>query len=403
MADPLRVVLFNLLGTREMSFRAPFEQVPGIKILCETLEWVELKKLLREPGVDLVAIGLDDQHGTALDIVERVSQAAPDCGIIGISRSADPAAIIRAMRAGCSQFVCSPIDVDDLRNAVQRIRSTRQVMSHACERFCVIGSSGGAGATFIACHLALELAHVTDRQTALVDLNLEFGDVNCAFDCTPDFNIVNLCRPGVMIDSVMLSKGLHPVQGNVSILARPENIGDAREVTPEGVQNMFHALAEKFPYVVVDLPRAFDYLNAAAVADAAQILIVTQLSVPSLRNAGRVHRCLRDLGANDDHIGIVLNRCNSGYERITPEDVEEHFRRPPLAMIPNDYRRVQTSLDFGKPMEDGANTPARLAIRKLARTLIGESGEKQSGGLLGKLLGWSSKEKNGQPAATSSI
>src|SRR5690606_36945329 len=131
---------------------------------------------------------------------------------------------------------------------------------------------------------------------ALVDLNLEFGDVACAFDCSPMYSVVDVCRDGIQLDSIILGKALYDLPCNVSILARPDRVEHAREVTPEGVQVMFGVLSSMFPYIVVDLPRAFDYTSAAALSPADHILIVTQLSVPFLRNATRIHRVLLDMG-----------------------------------------------------------------------------------------------------------
>jgi pilus assembly protein CpaE len=265
---------------------------------------------------------------------------------------------------------------------------------HNSKRVCVIGSSGGSGATTVACNLAMELAHLSDRRTALVDMNLEFGDVACAFDCTPVYSVADVCHEGLQLDASMLAKAMHELPSNVSILARPERIEQVREITAEGVQAMFTVMSSLFPYVVVDLPRAADYLNASAVMDSDRILIVTQLTVPFLRNATRIHKCLLDMGADEGRIEIVLNRCKSVFERISPDDVESHFGRPLFAMIPNDYRRVQTALDFGHPIvADSPNTPARLAIQKMARLIAGEPETESAPSFFNRMLGRSGKEK----------
>jgi pilus assembly protein CpaE len=393
MSDSVRIVLFNAVGTREMSFRGAFDNIPGMHILAEITDWETLRDKLRDPSVDLLAIGLDDPKELGFEVVQRASQARPNCGIIGISHRHDPTTIIRAMRAGCSQFVCAPIDTQDLKNAIGRIRATREVATHHSKRICVIGSSGGAGATTVACNLAIELAHLTNHRSALVDLNLEFGDVACSFDCSPSFSVADVCREGMQIDSIILGKALHELPCNVSILARPEKLNCAREVTPEGLASMFSVLSSMFPYIVVDLPRACDYISAAALGPADHILIVTQLSVPFLRNATRIHRSLLEMGAAEDRIDIVLNRVKSTFERITPDDVENHFGRPILATIPNDYHSVQSALDFGHPIvADAPETPARLAIQKMARRLVGEIVEAApQAGLLNRLLGRSEK------------
>jgi len=391
MADTLRICLFDPDGQRGDDFRVPFGEVGSVVVVAEPACWDDLREWIKNSNIDLVVINLDDKAGKALGIVEQVGRLAPSCGIIGVSENTQPAHIISAMRAGCSQFVSWPVDQEDLTSAIERIHATRHVAAASSKRICVVGSSGGAGATMIACNLALELGHLSDRHTALIDLNLEFGDVGCAFDCVPKHSVADVCKAGIEADRLLLSTAMHELSCNVSILPRPEKIGEAREVTPDGVEMLLRVVAEAHPYVVVDLPRAFSFLSAAALRDADHILIVTQLGVPFIRNASRIYQCLLEMGADEERIDIVINRCKANFERISPDEVKAHFGRPVFAMIPNDYRRVQTALDFGHPiMDDSPTSPARVAIQEMARKIASEEGVEKhptnnSGGLFGRL------------------
>jgi pilus assembly protein CpaE len=319
--------------------------------------------------------------------------------VLGVSRRTDPQTIISAMRAGCGQFVTWPIEVNDLNEAIERIRSSRVQTVQTSKRICIVGSAGGAGATTIACNLAIELGHLAGLRSALVDMNLEFGDVCASFDCAPSFSVADACREGVEIDRLLLSKAMLELPCQVSILAAPKTIQEVHEIVPENIASMFKVMAGVFPYVVADLPRSYAYLSCAALEDADYVLIVTQLGVPFIRNASRIIEYLKSLGVSDKHVEIVLNRCNSAIDRITPEDVAAHFGKPIFAMVPNDYRRVQSALDLGHPIvADAPSSPARLAIRKMARKIAGVEEQEESPAettisFLGKLLRRSNKVK----------
>jgi pilus assembly protein CpaE len=394
MAFDLRVCLFDMRGAAESLLRSTFEAAGDIRIVDECSAWEAMQDHLRMGQVDIVALNLDtDDPKFALHVVQRIAEVAPECGILAISRSADPNTIIAAMRAGCHQFVRAPIDLEDLRGALERIRQTMVPLSVTSQRFGVIGSSGGAGATTVACNLALELAHLTTRAAALVDLNLRFGDVACAFDCQPRYSVADVCRGGAEIDRTMIEPALHELPCNVALLGRPEKVEDADDVQPEGVEQMFRVLAQMYPFIVVDLPRSLTPPAVAGLNGADRIIIVAQLSVPCLRNATRLYECLLNLGVNQDRVEIVLNRCNANYERIKPEEVEKHFGRPIFAVIPNDYRRVTTSRDLGHPiMTDSPNSPARMAIHNMARTLAASQIVDEGGGD-GGLLGMFRKKR----------
>lgn len=414
MATPLRVCLFSesgsdsdaaqrLLGpaTNQESFRAPFEQLTELRIVAECATWQELQESLHASPTDAVIVDLDggEDSGRHL-IIRQITEVAPTCGIIGVSKNANPDAIIAAMRAGCAQFVHWPIDLKDLQSAINRIRQMRAPAASGCRRICVVGSSGGAGATTVACNLAIELARATDRRCGLVDMNFQFGDVACLFDATPQHSVADICAAGAEIDRTLLETAIDDLPCNVSILASRQKVQFSDSVTADGIEQMFQVMSHMFPFVVVDLPRYFAPETIAALSGADCVLIVTQLAVPFLRNATRVYESLLEMGADEDRVEVVLNRCNANFERIKPEEVERHFGRPAFAVIPNDYKRIGASRDLGHPIvTDAPNSPARLAIQVLARRLaadsLGEKDPRPGGGLFGLF-----RRRRPKPAAT---
>ncbi|MEE9297162.1 MAG: AAA family ATPase [Phycisphaerae bacterium] len=395
----LRILLFDNVRSDDERLSEAFEQLEDVSIVGTSSTWETLSEHLLRKDTDVVAVNLDCSGG--LDVVQKVTRHSPDCGIVGISTNTEALFIIKAMRAGCGQFVCAPVDQDDLVGALQRVRPAKAKSSHASRHICLVGSSGGAGATTVACNLAMELAHLTGDKIALVDLNLEYGDVASNFDCTPKYTIADMAGGGIDLDEETLRAGLHELPSGVSIIARPNQVDEAREVMPDGVDLMLRLLGDSFPFVVVDLPRTFSFLSTVALGRADYVLIITQLSVPAIRNATRVYEALLQLGAEQECLQFVINRYNADFERITLKEVEEHFRRPVFAVIPNDYKYVSASLDFGHPL--GANAPAnkcRAAIQEIAKKLAPEFAKapestKSEDGFLGKLLGRRQKTAKG--------
>ena len=380
MGRPLYIALYDEDRSPDEPFRAPFERLSGLEIVGECSSWQELQNFLSASHLDVIAINLDnDDNSSHAYVMRRICEVSPQCGIIGVGRNADPDAIIAAMRAGCHQFVRWPVDPEDLQAALDRIGHVRVPIGTRCRTIGVIGASGGSGATTIACNLAIELAHVTELECALIDMDLQYGDVTCAFDIKPRYSVADVCEAGADIDRGVLETALTKLPSNVSILGCPEDIGQVDRVSPDVVTQMFRVLRQIFPFAIVDVPRYFSPIVYSALDNLDRVLIVTQLSVPQIQHATRIYQSLVRWGAMEEQIEIVLNRCNANFERIKPDEVNEHFGRPVFAVIPNDYKRIGASRDHGHPlMANSSSSPARLAIHELARRLASEHvGEEQ--------------------------
>jgi pilus assembly protein CpaE len=387
---------FGLTTDEGRALTASFSRLAGVDVIARCADWQALQEHLKFGQVDVVVVNLDVGANQPRFLpIQQISELAAGVAIFGISQDTGPDTIIAAMRAGCTQFVRAPLDDDDPRAAFDRIRQMRAPASGSSVRIATIGAHGGAGSTTLACNLALELAHVTNRRVGLIDMDMQFGDVACAFDRHPRYSIADVCQADAMIDRTMLEQALDTLAGNVAVLARPEKLQDALNVSDAAVERLYSTLKQVFPFVVTDLPRHFSPATLAAARVATRILIVTQLAVPFIRNAARIWQGLLEDDIEPERIHFIVNRCSAQHERITPTELEKHLGRKVYATIPNDYRRVTASRDLGHAMlAEAPNSPVRLAIQKLAKLLVAELEGESTGstvsrapGLLRKLLG----------------
>lgn len=334
----------------------------GLSVVAEPKGVENLASVLRDNGgLDVAVVNIDQ----GLDTVQRISHMS-DCKVIGVGDTNDAKVVIEAMRAGCCRFVPSPATLKDIRSAIDSIRVAEGMRSS--KRVCIVGSSGAAGATTVACHVAIELGAMVGS-AAIVDLDLELGCVDTFFDINPGHCLADACRSEV--DSTALRRTVADVD-RVSVLARPGNIQSIADITPEAMDKVFLSLAELFPYVVVDMSRPNGELGASAMRDADCVAIVAQANVMSLRNAARVREAAVAAGVGADRIKLILNRCGSACKLGDPE-VAKAFDGEMLAKIPNDWANVRECLDFGKALPD--DSPARMEIKRMVRRLIGAEPE----------------------------
>jgi len=392
MNGTLQVCLYNAEPSASAGVRAQIGALNFIRLTAEVSTPEGLPAALDGAGINLVFFHLDPDPAGILKLIEETSERFPGLALIALSHDTAPQSILAAMRAGCDQFVCEPIDCGDLAHAVSCVASKR--LLHRAKSRCIalVGASGGVGTTSIACNLALEMAHVTEKKCALLDLHFQFGDVAAHFDCESKYTFHAVGNSAGDIDPTYLENILTEVPGNVAILSRPEHIEQAETIGPEQISHTISLLKTMHETVVLDVPRHIDPISFAGVTQADQVFIVCQLVVPTVRNANRYMDALAKLGVPAERIEVVINRADSTSGRITAHDLENLIKKKVFASIPNDYQFVAQSLDLGKPVAGHERSnPVRREIRRMAKAIVTEAagdgaGTRQKRGLFGRLL-----------------
>jgi len=392
MGSTIQVCLYNTDPSASETLREQIRALNFVRLVAEVSGPEELAAALPELGVSLVFFHLDPDPVPIIEIIDQVSTRYPDLVLIAIGSQTSPNEILAPMRAGCDQFVCKPIDHSDLANAVGRVANKRLLSRTQGRCICVTSASGGAGATTIACNLALELGLLADKDCALMDMDLQFGDIAENFDCEVKYTLYDLATSGSDLDRTVITDSITKLPCKVALLTRPAHLEQHEVITPELVHRVIDILMNAYANVVIDVPRRIEPCTVAALRQAELTLIVCQLQVPSVRNARRYFEALMQLGIPRERIEIVVNRCDSNAKRITTKDIEETVNKPVFATVPNDYQFVARSLDYGRPIAaiDRSNA-VRSALRKMAKRVLGEANSaevKQVGkrGILSRLF-----------------
>jgi pilus assembly protein CpaE len=269
-----------------------------------------------------------------------------------------------AMDAGARGFFVWPAERDQLRAAVGRLVDSRHAMfTTGAMVFAVLGPRGGAGATFVATHLAAAFARKT-RETVLVDMDPWFGDVAGALGVPVD------STPRTLSDLVSVAPDMS-VRHAQDVLWRHEAGFEALLAPPDHLatdldtvyRSAVRTLAGISDVIVLHLPRTLDRHAHTGFELADRVLLVTTLDVLGFRAAKRAMKVIDGVAQVD----LVVNR--AARSEIVPADVERVFGKPALSVIPTD-RRARRMQDRGKLLPPrGA---ASRAIARLAGTLLGE-------------------------------
>jgi pilus assembly protein CpaE len=111
-------------------------------------------------------------------------------------------------------------------------------------------------------------------------------------------------------------------------------------------------------------------LSMTELADA--IYLVTQVDVPSLRNAQRVISHLQSSMPEGRRLEIVVNRYDGRKVEITQENIEKTLSAPVKWKVPNDYASVHRSQNTGTPLIS-ENLPICKVLLQMARAACGKA------------------------------
>ena len=166
--------------------------------------------IISQTTPDIAIIDIDSDDVEALQLVESLSQSHPECGVIVVSRQTDGQMILKAIRAGAREFLNSPVQIDELVGALDRISATLggKQRSNAGSIITVAGSSGGVGTTSIAVNLAVALASNPEHNVVLIDLDLALGDADVFLDMIPDYTLLDVAQNIARLDLALLRKSL---------------------------------------------------------------------------------------------------------------------------------------------------------------------------------------------------
>ena len=324
---------------------------------------------------DVVVLGPGIAPPVAVALAESFDLLHPEVTVVIVAK---PSTRLweRALRAGVREII--PIGADDGQvyealsragSAAARRRAAAGIVVHEevprGRVITVMSPKGGAGKTTVATNLAARLALSAPGKVAIIDLDLQFGDVASALGMGPQATIADAARLGNQLDSTALKVFLEPHTSGLYALVGPHFPAEAEEVSPWIVGEMIDILAGEFDYVVVDTAAGLDEYALAAAERSDDLVLVCVTDVPSVRGLRKALDAMDLLGMTKSRRHLVLNRSDDKVG-LSAADVEATIGVPVEATVPTS-RSVQIAVNQGAPVvQSDPRSPAGKAMTGLA-------------------------------------
>ncbi|MFD3555658.1 CpaE family protein [Streptomyces goshikiensis] len=317
----------------------------------------------------------------ALELIREVALRFPAVGVVLVSSDAGPALFSAAMDSGARGLVGLPVAYEELAARVQAAAQwsvgVRRHLGRGADVFTgpggrvvtVTGAKGGVGTTFTAVQFALAAA-ASGRRTALVDMDLQAGDVGSYLDVRFRRSIADLA--GIQdISPRVLQDAVYDDRTGLALLLAPGDGERGEEVDDRAARHIVSALRSRYELVVIDCGTQVTGANAAAVEMADVAVLVTTPDVVAVRAAKRMVRMWERLQVRKaEDTSMVVNRW-SKHTEIQPSLIQKITKtRATRTPVPAAFKELQAVVDAGR-VQDLDN---RSSVKQALWTLAGELG-----------------------------
>jgi len=245
------------------------------------------------------------------------------------------------------------------------------------ELICVLGLKGGSGKTLTTANLAVALSDAGQR-VAVVDLDLQFGDLGLALGMSPEKTMYDLLRAGGSMDAEKVADFMAVHSSGVRGLLAPTRPDQAGAITGDFLGEVYQVLRETSDFVIVDTPPGFTPEVIATVDSSSGVCMVAMLDALSLKNTKLGLETLQLMDYDCEKVRLVLNRADSKVG-ITSDDVVSITERSPAVLVPSD-RNVVRSINQGVPIAVAhRRSDVSRAFHSLARMYIDDRSRANGG------------------------
>ena len=322
---------------------------------------------------DVLLIGTSGVPDMELGFAEKVYPLRSDIIILLLAPKMEANTIARAMESGISCIIDIASGAGAICNQIltmanrdqNRRGSTQKMANYDSKVIACYSPKGGSGKTTLSVNLACSLAAL-NKKVALIDMDLEFGNVGVFLDITPGDTMADMVGER-SFELAIIKSYLIRHQSGVMVMLASSSPEYAELIRPELIDTILTTLKTEFDYVVLDMGTALGDCAIAVLEKADTILFVVNEDIAALHDAKRSFGVLEALNIQDK-IHVIVNK--DGISTIKPKDVKGMLHLCPRLVVPYDIKSAMMAVNRGMPMMACApESKAARAINAYARSM----------------------------------
>ncbi|MGC2400127.1 MAG: AAA family ATPase [Acidobacteriaceae bacterium] len=382
-ADPFQVALLTVQSSPEVGeqMRGLASHLPWSLVAINFENYFSTTRLppLTQRAIEaqgcIAVVDFDKDPELALQTAECLRQSFyHKIAILALSATSDPDLLLRAMRAGYSEFLLKPFDPDEFTDVLvrleQRWSSTSGRPLNSGKILSFFGAKGGVGTTTLAVHLAMFLVRSHGKKVLLIDNHAQLGHVVLYLGMDgSNHHFYDLVQNVSRLDQELLRGFIATHASGLDVLSSPDVYGASWKTDADSVERTLEFLSTQYDFVLLDCEASFEDINLAVVAFSNWIYLVATPEIGAVRDLSRYVDGLIQNEQATRKLQVIINRYSSR-EAVTIEQIEKAVHLPIALKIPNNYGELVRSINVGEPLSPESKSEFSQEMRKWAGSLM---------------------------------
>ena len=327
---------------------------------------------------NILMVDLSESGDPLSDINALAEVCEPGTVVIAVGQVNDVRLYRDLLASGIQDYLLKPLSPGQVRDALVNAQAIftapkNQDVSAAKRHIstAVIGTRGGVGASTLATSLAWLFSADDKMPTALLDLDVHFGTGALALDLEPGRGLTDAIENPGRIDGLFIERAMIRANDHLAILSAEAPMNSPLMTDGAAFVQLEEEFRQAFEMTVIDLPRNMLINFPHLLADVNVVLLVTEMTLASARDAIRI---LSWLKANAAHVQpiVIANKVQPGVAEISKADFEASIERKIGFTIPYDIKAASNAAKLGQTFADAnRSSKAGTVMRDISKAVLG--------------------------------
>lgn len=373
-----------------MLFVGQAQAFGNFKLNLQKMPMLELHHI--EPGAvdemrrvhsDIIVAEATGAHDTTCSLLEELSTGNPDGVLLLLSpKKPDPDQLLQYMHFGVREIITYDDSPEPfMQNAISLL--TRRAAAGTADAARIgrvisfYSAKGGVGKTVLACSVGRVFGAAANFKTAMVDFDLQFGDMDLYLGANSTQTLGELFdeiknNSGRLSDFI-LDSHVHQITPNFHLLSAPLSPEKAELITPEGAALLIKVIKKRYDFIIIDSSAVLSDLTLTVFDKSDQIFLVLDDEMAAIKNAGQTYQLLKKLNYPDNKIEFVVNGQSEKFPMEEPMLLKVLTKKPYIRIPAS--AKVRESVNEGYSLiEKHPDDPATGELVKFAQKLAAEAG-----------------------------